>query len=141
MHYLIYLSRGICLLCPYVVHAFGYIITKTYICRYIYKVIDRWLHCFNFDKIIHSLNLIHPFKSRRTSESVYDTLNREKISYNREAIPFLRILPFIESPSPLSWLAEIFELRKELTIWAAQKGRGIRETFSAFHNTLWRLVL
>ena len=39
-----------------------------------------------------------------------------------------------ESPSTLSWFAEIRELRKELIIWVVNKGNGLWNTFGVFHN-------
>ena len=39
---------------------------------------------------------------------------KEKRFYNRETIPFIKILPLAESPTNLSRLAETLELRKEL---------------------------
>ena len=45
----------------------------------------------------------------------------EKRVYDRETIPFIRISPLAESPTILSWLDEILELRKGLIIWDALK--------------------
>ena len=44
--------------------------------------------------------------------------------YNRETIPFIMISTLTESPSNLSWLAKILELRKGLIIWAVLKEEG-----------------
>ena len=46
-----------------------------------------------------------------------------KKKYIRETIPFIRNSPLLaESPSTLSWIAEIPEFRKGLIIWEAYKG-------------------
>ena len=55
--------------------------------------------------------------------------------YNRETLPFVRISQLAESPSTLSWLAEILALKRGLIIWVASK------TFGLIHNSTRQLFL
>ena len=66
------------------------------------------------DSIITKKFILSAFEMLKISHILYV----QKKFYNRETTPFIRIFTIVaESPSTLSWLAEILEIRKGLIIW------------------------
>ena len=64
----------------------------------------------------------------------FDDLLWQKRFYNREIIPFIRITQLAGSPSTLSWLAEILELRKGLISLVANREDGYERNLLHFLN-------